>query len=401
MRILYIESSMVPPSTDPRFNRFSALSRSMEGAVLHPLWYQDPGQVESKFGPYSYPVHRMENFTYHWFLRMKYPAYLQQLASVWFCLFRGWRLHRELPFDCIVTYSHMTTAVLGCILKLLTGAKLVVEVVTAPHLAYLCNRPRPSWKERALHLYSDVCLHLSVRMSDHLRLLSPKQLAQYPSLQEAAHSVCTDYIPVRVVAGADDQSRSERYILLVGAPWYLKGVDRLITAFQLISDDFPDVRLKLLGHYPDREALEELAKGSRQIEVLKARPNPETLKIISGASVLVLPSRTEGVPRVLIEGMAAGVPLIGSDVGGIPYIVRDGENGFVIPDGDPVLMARRLRQLLEDPDLAHRMGAEGRRIATTELNEDNFVWRFTNIIRSALGLSKQSLESFAVKDAVR
>ena len=68
--------------------------------------------------------------------------------------------------------------------------------------------------------------------------------------------------------------------------------------------------------------------------MLKARPLPEALAVIRNATILVLPSRCEGLGRVLIEGMAAGIPLIGSDVGGIPFMIRDGENGLVFPGGD-------------------------------------------------------------------
>src|SRR5690606_20549363 len=106
------------------------------------------------------------------------------------------------------------------------------------------------------------------------------------------------------------------YILLVGAPWYLKGVDLLVDAFTGLMADYPNVRLRLRGHYPDRTALMALIAGNERIEILKPVLNQKALEIIAGASVLVLASRCEGMGRVLIEAMAAGVPVVGSDVGG-------------------------------------------------------------------------------------
>ena len=97
-------------------------------------------------------------------------------------------------------------------------------------------------------------------------------------------------------------------MLLVGTPWYLKGADLLVEAFHRLAPDFPDVKLKILGYFPDGDKLFELIGGSPQIEVLKARPLPEALAVIRNAAILVLPSRCEGIGRVLIEGMAAGIP---------------------------------------------------------------------------------------------
>ena len=69
------------------------------------------------------------------------------------------------------------------------------------------------------------------------------------------------------------------------------------------------MKLKILGYFPDGDKLHELIGGAPQIEVLKARPHPEALRIISGAAILVLPSRCEGMGRVLIEGNGGRHPL--------------------------------------------------------------------------------------------
>jgi glycosyltransferase involved in cell wall biosynthesis len=78
---------------------------------------------------------------------------------------------------------------------------------------------------------------------------------------------------------------------LPSMPWYLKGADLLIKAFQRLSADFPKVKLKLLGYYPDGEHLEALTAGSPQIEILNARRNLEVLEVISKATIFALPSR--------------------------------------------------------------------------------------------------------------
>ena len=90
--------------------------------------------------------------------------------------------------------------------------------------------------------------------------------------------------------------------------------------------------------------------------------------------------------RVLIEGMAAGIPLVGSDVGGIPFMIRDGENGFVVPGGDSRALEARLRELLSDPGLRARMGENGFRRAHEELTEAAYVSCFTRMIGDTIGI---------------
>ena len=194
-------------------------------------------------------------------------------------------------------------------------------------------------------------------------------------------------------AYADDHLEGEeKSVLLVGAPWYLKGADLLIDAFRRLSPEFPNVKLKLLGHFPSPEGdtLRALAAGSPQIEILKARPNPEVLEILHRVSVFVLPSRCEGTPRVVIEAMASGIPAIGSDVGGIPYLIHDGQSGFVVPMGDVAALEARLRQLLSDTELRNRMGARAYQLAHDNFSEKAYVERFTQAVADVVTRSSKA-----------
>jgi glycosyltransferase involved in cell wall biosynthesis len=201
-------------------------------------------------------------------------------------------------------------------------------------------------------------------------------------------SVFHEFVPVSIIDRDEERELREQYVLLVGAPWYLKGADILIEAFLRLAGDFPDIKLKLLGYYPDRTELQALTRGSGQIEILQARPHPEALKIIKGATVVVLPSRCEGLGRVLIEAMAAAVPVIGSDVGGIPMLIRDGENGFLVPVGDHQMLSIRLRQLLDDEQLRRKMGESGYVRAHRELNEETYAREFAGMIKAAVSRKK-------------
>ena len=303
MRILYIQASFVPPPQEESIDRFQFLSETLEGDILQPVWFERSEEVERSFGPGTYPAYRRGRFNYHWFLAWRHGGLSRKLATLWFYVQKGRELCQQHRYDCMVVYSHMTTGMVGVLLKLLTGTPLVIEIVTAPDRVCITERPHPTLLDRLRKLYSDVSLHVSVLCSDRTHLLYPDQLRQYSWLRNKPQSVFHEFVPVSAVPRR--VSEEEATILLVGAPWYLKGVDLLITAFRNVVREWPELRLKILGHYPDRAALEQLTGGIRQIEILKAVPNPEALRLISQAMVFVLPSRCEGLPRVLLEAMAA------------------------------------------------------------------------------------------------
>lgn len=375
----------MPPPLDTRTDRFFLLSKTLEGDVLHPVWYNTPEEVEAEFGSGSYPVYVSGRFRYHWFLALRPDGRRKsRLSQFWFYLRKGVEIHRQKAFDCAVAYSHMTTGLLAGLVKLLTGSRLIIEVVTTPHLVYLTEHARPTWRDRIMKLYSDVCLHVSLWLADRAHLLYPEQIASYPLLGKVRVSVFHEFVPVSTIPAHEESD--DRYVLMVGSPWYLKGADRLIEAFKRLAPDFPDIKLKIVGWYenPEREELEALRGGSKQIELVRAAPNPIVLKIISRCLVLAHPSRCEGLPRVVIEGLAAGVPVVGSDVGGIPTLIHQGKNGFVVPGENTGELEQRIRELLADRELRRRLGSSGYELAHAQLNEQVYVQRFTEMVEAAV-----------------
>jgi len=152
-----------------------------------------------------------------------------------------------------------------------------------------------------------------------------------------------------------------------------KGIDVLLRAMTLLAD-LPDVRLRLVGSgdaLPDhlRQA-QELGIAER-VEATGALRGGELVDAIGQAAVMVLPSTThaECAGTVLMEGMACGTPVVASDVGSLAYVVQDGEAGLIVPPGDAEALAAACRKLLEDGELADRMGKAGRARA-----ENHFAW---------------------------
>jgi glycosyltransferase involved in cell wall biosynthesis len=126
----------------------------------------------------------------------------------------------------------------------------------------------------------------------------------------------------------------------------------------------PDVVCLLVGDGPEAPALAAAARQAgvgERVRFLGWRD--DIPRIVAALSVFILPSANEGMGRVLVEAMAAGVPVIGTRVGGIPSVIADGECGLLVEPGDVAGLSGAIGKLLADGPLAARMGAAGRRRA--------------------------------------
>jgi glycosyltransferase involved in cell wall biosynthesis len=177
---------------------------------------------------------------------------------------------------------------------------------------------------------------------------------------------------------------AEKYVLLLGHPWHLKGVDLLIRAFRSLADRFPDVHLRIVGYSPDSARFEELAGGHPRIHLNPAGvEHADAIKLINRCSVLVLPSRTEGMGRVLLEAMAAAKPTIGARVDGIPRVIRHDVNGLLFDAGDAEDLARQLCRVLGDPALSARLAEAAHKDVHERLSPKAYAEAYTEFLRTA------------------
>jgi len=161
-----------------------------------------------------------------------------------------------------------------------------------------------------------------------------------------------------------------------------KGVEVLLRAASRIVDGLPECAFVVVGDGPLRATLE--AQAARlglgdHVHFLGFRPDARAL--LSLLDVLVAPSVSEGAPLVILEAMAAGVPVVASSVGGIPDQIRHEEEGLLVPPGNHAALAAAVLCLLEDPALARRYGEAGRRKVEQEFRYEEMVEQIEGIYR--------------------
>jgi glycosyltransferase involved in cell wall biosynthesis len=148
--------------------------------------------------------------------------------------------------------------------------------------------------------------------------------------------------------------------LFVGVLERYKAVDVLADAWRLAAPRIPEATLRIVGRgtlsgVPAR-LVEDLPGQTSWTEALTT---PEVVAALDAATVLALPSRSEGLGRVVVEAFCRGRGVVASRVGGIPDLVTDGENGLLVPPGDASALADALVRVLSDRSLAERLGGQG------------------------------------------
>lgn len=163
------------------------------------------------------------------------------------------------------------------------------------------------------------------------------------------------------------EPRHPRLVLSAGTLRSCKGFDDLIRAIGILRDRGSDAELEIVGEGEDRAELEALVASLNlgdRVRMPGYRPQEELIPAYQSAAVVALPAHHEdhfGIPNILIEGLAAGAPVVCTELPSLAELVEHGKSGLFVPERDPDALANALGQILADPDGAAAMAAEGRR----------------------------------------
>lgn len=203
---------------------------------------------------------------------------------------------------------------------------------------------------------------------------SPRYIALGKSVEEMLYSIdipkekilTQSLAPIYSTKKIVEKPRTERdegkvNILFVGELTKIKGIDILLESFKIASSQSESLSLRIIGGGPMRSYCKKfIGENDLNVELLGRLKHENVLGEIFLSDIVVLPSRTEGYSRVKLEAFELERPLIATRVGGLPELLKDGENGILVEPCDAEGLAEAMLKLSKDAALRERMGKRGK-----------------------------------------
>ena len=170
-----------------------------------------------------------------------------------------------------------------------------------------------------------------------------------------------------------------------------KGQDVLVDAFARIAAERPALHIALAGDGPERASLEARAAAAGIADRVHFLGHQSDVgRVYAASDLIVLPSRSEGMPNAMLEAMATRTPVIATQVGGVPEIARDGENAWLVPSENPDALATALRDAVDHPDERTRRADSAHRYVTDNLSPALRAQRFVALYHSLLRIDSHA-----------
>jgi glycosyltransferase involved in cell wall biosynthesis len=276
--------------------------------------------------------------------------------------FRG--LMRQLRPEVVIAYT-ISPIVLGAAAAKSEGADRFVALVTGLGYAFTGGREPKRLLSRAA---ATLMYRRALRRADIVIFQNPDDRADFQRLRLLPPAVPTALINgsgVDIAHFAAAPVPTAPSFLMIGRFLKDKGIREFGMAASRLKRDFPRVDISLAGwldHSPDAIDEAELESMEKAGVRLLGRLD-DVRSAIAAASVYVLPSYREGTPRSVLEAMAMGRAIVTTDAPGCRETVIDGENGLLVPPRDADALYDAMRRLVEQPEMAARMGLRSRQIA--------------------------------------
>ena len=183
----------------------------------------------------------------------------------------------------------------------------------------------------------------------------------------------------------------QHLVLYVGRLREVKGVEYGIKAFKLVTTEHPNLHLAIAGEGKQHRGLQNLVNElgiNNQVTFLGVRNDLPDL--FAAANSVLIPSLTEGFPRVAIEAMSAGKPIVATNVGGTPEAIIDGKTGLLVPPKDIQAMASALLKLINDSKLQSQMSIAGAKLARDKYSINRYVDRLDQLYRQLTRIDKSA-----------
>lgn len=299
-------------------------------------------------------------------------------------LLRLYRLFREREYEIVFTHS-WNTLVEGALAARLAG---VPRFIHGEH-GTLEHSPKNRWLQKLLWKQAETI----VVVAESIIHRSRAELGYSGNNFKVIHNgVDTErFYPNPVIRDEIrlKQGWQGKFVIgHMGRFFEVKDHPTLVRAFAIVHQKYPESQLVLVGGGGKigqkrcrmlKELISELGLKDA-VRILEPTDRPEIY--YNGFDLFVLPSLSEGCSNVLLEAMATGLPIIATNVGGNPELIKDGINGLLVPPASPEELAGAMIRLIQDKDLRSRFSKAGRQIACEKFSMENCVRHFEELYTS-------------------
>lgn len=280
-------------------------------------------------------------------------------------------------------------------------------------LIYLINQPLTLFWGFIMGLTYKVrvvsAIHNTLVSSEHSKLRIYRLLLPYMSRivtvanMQKDHLVRNEKVPehlVTVIYNGIDESKfnnnlldkkakiaslgldiSKKYIGIITRMVHLKGIDTFLNAAKLIFDKFKNVQFIIVGDGPEMLQMKSLASELNIANaVLFLGVRSDVNELLPLFDIAVLSSRTEALPMVVLEYMAAGKAIVATEVGSVPELIINGETGFLVPPENPEAMSEKILFLLTNEHSSKLMGTKARNLIINKFRIENSVKKTESLI---------------------
>ena len=245
------------------------------------------------------------------------------------------------------------------------------------------------WLRRVKYRQQQLLAQLCVGIADAVRVHFPGQNDNFIHIP-ASKPTSQYYDAIRLDRFKTTDVDSDQYILFVGYPFRRKGVDVLLEAWRNIAQYHPGWRLVLIGHELDNHMAEADLK-SAQVEYLRPMNNTRLAPWIQRSSIVVVPSRSDTMPRILMEAAAAGRPRVATRVGGMPFMMTDGIDGLLVPPSDHAALSGALEKLILNRNFRERIGAAGLATVKSQFSGERYCSDLLDCVSKLHDLGNENL----------
>lgn len=369
----------MPNSPSAYWDKYEWLSKHFTGAIITAVG--DQKHLAAQKG--------VDGFRFYPFLNGYKSSLIRNAKALFAIITTAVKIYYLVEkYNVIISPNPLLTGLTALIIRYFTKTKVVIEVNGDFEQAFkFGNYEKMYFREKMKGKISRPIIRFVLRKADMIKLLYGHQIdfIDKRELERVPCVIFTDFVATKRFLKSEISDG--KYILLLGYPWHLKGVDILIQAFKRISNQFPEYRLKIVGWCPvGKKYFEDLAAGNGRIELCDPVYYEEVVRLMSACSLYVLASRTEAMGRVLVEAMACKKPIIASNVGGVPYLIRNEYNGLLFENENIDDLANKMKIVLGNNEVANRLGENGYRYVMENLSEQCYIDKYREAIE---GLRKQ------------